>query len=490
MNLLKNDFAWLFITLAMVAFGLIVNITTIGLIIVVFLAVLTFFRKDLGLYMLLVYIPIRPFLTALNPGFKLIGDLIIFALIAKTIYENRKNLKTLVHFEKLEVAYMSFLVIGSVSALINGVSLNAIIFQLRTYVLFFLIYYVVKRMEISVKQLKKGAMITFCTAIILSLQGFVEKISDKTMLMPTEWQNWTLSPTNHVRVYGLLKGPNEFGLYLIIAFFISLFLMKVVPKSKRWIIFAGSSIIAAAFLLTYSRGSLIALVIFALIYLVVYRSLNGLKKVIGIAATSVIIYFAITYASDLYINTVINNPETDLEQSIDDEGKKNNETNSTGINRYKEAFTGDTIQLSSETGRIYYVKKSIEVFKAYPIIGAGFGTFGGAATLAYSSPIYDHFSIKTNFYSDNQYILVLAETGIVGVITLAVFVISLLLLTIQYIKRYKKSPIPIFLLYFLTTLVVGAAFYNILENDTFMLYYFLLLAIAYGNKHLLDKGFE
>src|SRR5690606_12678182 len=108
---------------------------------------------------------------------------------------------------------------------------------------------------------------------------------------------------------------------------------------------------------------------------------------------------------------------------------------------FTEAFSEETIEMSSADGRVYYVKKAIEVFKDKPIIGHGFGTFGGAATQTYSSPIYDKYNISWDFYSDNQYIQIFAETGIAGTILMAVFVFCLIKITWDLRKGHIFSPL-------------------------------------------------
>ncbi|MEI2392930.1 O-antigen ligase family protein, partial [Priestia megaterium] len=89
---------------------------------------------------------------------------------------------------------------------------------------------------------------------------------------------------------------------------------------------------------------------------------------------------------------------------------KKKKENDQGYKRYTQAFSKETVKESSSFGRVYFVKKAVEVFKDHPVIGTGFGTFGGAATLAHSSPIYKDYNIGFDFYSDNQYILTLTET--------------------------------------------------------------------------------
>ena len=120
------------------------------------------------------------------------------------------------------------------------------------------------------------------------------------------------------------------------------------------------------------------------------------------------------------------------------------------------------------------------------MIGSGFATFGGAATLAYSSPIYEKYDIHFNFYSDNQYILTLAETGVLGVITLAIFIFGLLLFTLK-MRKQNEFAISLTLFFFFITMMVGGLVYNILEIDSFMMYYFLVLGYAYQQ---IDKSYK
>src|SRR5690606_15665586 len=100
--------------------------------------------------------------------------------------------------------------------------------------------------------------------------------------------------------------------------------------------------------------------------------------------------------------------------------------------RFGETFNEQNLALMSESGRFFYIKKGFEIFKEYPVAGSGFGSFGGSATLSYGSPIYDHYGIRSDiyggkyFYSDNQYIQIITETGIIGVILFAAFLLCML----------------------------------------------------------------
>ncbi|SFB25466.1 MULTISPECIES: O-antigen ligase [unclassified Bacillus (in: firmicutes)] len=485
MNVLRNDRLILTIAVLLVTLSIVSGNTYAGLAVSGILAIFALMKRETGLLLLILFTSLRPFLIEMNPGLKITGDLIIFSLLIATIFLNRKNIKSLFHFHMFEIALFVFLGLGIVSALLTGVDLKAIIVQIRAYVLFYFVYYVFKRMDVSKEFVLKVVQLTFVTAVIMSLHGYIEKISDKTFLMPEAWKNWTLSATNHIRVYGLLKGPNELSLYLAIAFLISLYLLVHYTGVKKWIVYSGLAVIGSTFLLTYSRGAFLALFVFIAVYMILFRSIKKTLPLLLVFICSAGLFFAVNFVADTYQEKVLYAEEpTD---DIDDVEKT--PSKETGYNRYKNAFSEDTLEKSGSDGRIYYVTKAIEVFKDHPIIGTGFGTFGGAATLAYSSPIYDDYDIGFNFYSDNQYILTLAETGILGVLILTLLVFGFLKITIKMFREKSDTSLSITLVFFFVTMMVGGLVYNILENDTFMLYYFLAMALAARKLGLEKKEF-
>lgn len=470
MKLLRSELSVLLLGLILVIAGLVLGNSKIAMLISLLIALSSFWKKEVGLLFLLVFIPIRPFLITVNPGFKMVGDAIIGILLIRTFFDYRKDIKKLFIFHPFEWAFFAFALIGIISALITGVSITAIIFQLRAYFLFYLVYYVVKRMNLTNQLLWSGSTITFITAVVLSLQGIIEKISSKTLLMPQEWQEWYLSPTNRIRVYGLLKGPNELSLYLLISFFIGLYLLKHIGGKLRYAIYAGLTVIGTTIFLTYSRGTFLTLAAFLIVYIVSRRQWKPFVSIGIMAIISMVLFFGINKATDIYYDKYIADAG---DQTATDAKEKEQ-----GSKRYKDAFSNESIGQSSTSGRIYYVRKAIEIFKDHPIIGTGFATFGGAATITYSSPIYEQYNIDRNFYSDNQYILILAETGILGMLSI-LMVAYFLLITIWKNRKTDYSPL---LVYLFIALIVGSTVYNILENDSFMLYFYLLLGLVYQRR--------
>lgn len=468
----------LFIILAgivLLTIGLFISNPIVGILICVLLAATTFYDEKMAIYFLIITIPVRPFLLIFNSGYKAIGDILILFLLLKVIYDNRKNIRQLFRFNLIEITFILFIVVGVISALITGVSIPAIIIQVRAFLLFFLLFYIVKRMRVDKKDVYDFAMTTFITAIILAVHGLIEKISNRTLLLPEVWESMDLSLTNKIRIYGLIGGPNEMAIYMAIAFFISFYLLRNATGKLRAFVYTGMILILTVFILTYSRGAVLGIGAFIIAYLAIYKKFAHFKSIMIILVSSAILFSAVGYATNYVSNNVIT--EHAKKKTVEKKKvKKKAKKKESGLNRFSGAFSKDQLSKSNADGRVYYVKKAVEVFKDRPVIGYGFGTFGGAATLAYSSPIYEKYDIKWNFYSDNQYIQILAETGIVGTILIFITVISMGVITWKSHRRFLFSPMLIF---FLSTALASGIVYNVLEIDIFTLYFFIFLGFGY-----------
>ncbi|MDA3798871.1 MAG: O-antigen ligase family protein [Kiritimatiellae bacterium] len=123
----------------------------------------------------------------------------------------------------------------------------------------------------------------------------------------------------------------------------------------------------------------------------------------------------------------------------------------------------------SNRGRLCIWKRAVEVFKENPINGVGYKRFNK-----------DHIDLKNKEYewafwhAHNEFLCMLAETGIVGIITWLIFKISLLWLLI----KNRKSIIGAFILY----LFIAFEFHNIFEVYLFervgYVYVYLLIGLC------------
>ena len=443
-----------------------------------FFALFAFFRPQQSLLFLVVYVSIRPLLVEVNPGLKLIGDLITFIAFAKVIVAGRKNWKSLFSFKWFEWAFFAFLLFGAVSGLVQNVAPAAVIFQLRTFVIMYMLYYTVSRMLLPEGWLQRLAWVTVWTGLIVSVHGLIEKLSMRQFLLPDVWKYKTLSATNFVRIYGLPGNPNSLALLLLFGILSVLFLQSIYKNENyKWFLNSTLVLFLGIFVLTYSRGTWISAIVLGVIFIVLSKNWRILKRLAIAGVLSIIvIYYPVNLGVQYFQSLGLEAPPTGP-GSIGE--------------RFGETFDEKNLALMTESGRFFYINKGFEVFKDYPVTGAGFGSFGGSATLSYGSPIYKYYGIRSDiyggkyFYSDNQYIQVIAETGVVGVVLFAGFLLSMLAL----FWKERKTVFGKFMIAFWVATGFSGLYYNIWELKLYTMFFFIIFGVfaSYTNQYVKFK---
>lgn len=441
----------------------------------VFFALFAFFKPFQSLIILVPYVIFRSLFIEINPGMKLIGDLITFIVLFRLFLLNIRQWKTWFVFKPFEWCFFVFLLFGAAIGYKNGVSVGSIVFQLRTFIIMYILYYILSRAKLPANFFVKGAWITVLSGFVLFVQGLVEKLSLRQLLMPEIWAQKTLSATNFVRIYGLLNNPNSLALVMLFAICAAFFLRWVYKDGQyKYVLIVAQVAFIGLLLLTLSRGTWIAGFTFVLFFMLLARNWKLLKHIaITFVVAIAVVYFPVNFGLT-WLQSI------GVENVIAPEGPG-------GIsNRFSETFDDDTRALMNESGRVFYIKKGFEVLKDYPVTGAGFGTFGGSATLSYDSPIYEKYNIRSdiyggkNFYSDNQYIQVIAETGAVGVLLFAGFLLTML--GLFWKERKTLFGQYMFGLWFATG--IAGVFYNIWELKVFTMFFFMLFAIFASSRGL------
>ncbi|MEK4484774.1 O-antigen ligase family protein [Psychrobacillus sp. FSL H8-0484] len=449
----------------------------------IFFVAFAYIKPFQSLLFLVPYVSIRPILLEINPGLKLAGDIITFAVFAKLLVSSKLNLKSLLTFKWFEWLFFAFLFFGSIIGLLNDVSIASVIFQLRTFLIMYMLYYILSRTILPASWLERLAWVTLLTSWLVSIHGLVEKLSMRQWLLPDVWKYKTLSATNIVRIYGLPGNPNSLALLLMFGIVAVLFL-SYLYKDKSYKVFLNVSLVMfiGIFILTYSRGTFISAAVLGAVFIFLAKDWKLIKRlVIAGIASIILVYYPVNLGVSLFQSFGLQSPERGPTGSIG--------------GRFEETFNEDNLALMTQSGRIFYLKKGFEVFSDYPLTGSGFGTFGGAATLSYGSPIYDNYGIRSdiyggkNFYSDNQYIQVIAETGVIGVLLFAGFLVGMLLLFWK--ERHTTFGKFMIALWFSTGF--SGFYYNIWELKAYTIFFFIILgSFAAMNKwyptiHFKDK---
>ena len=105
------------------------------------------------------------------------------------------------------------------------------------------------------------------------------------------------------------------------------------------------------------------------------------------------------------------------------------------------------------------------IFKKYPFIGTGPGSYGGKLALNYTSPVYlegIQNGYTALYYTDNQYLEILIQGGLLGIFSFGGFVISALVSLVHKYKGNKDLMTLTGLAVFICFLTSGL-FANVLE---------------------------
>ncbi|MFD1735192.1 O-antigen ligase family protein [Bacillus salitolerans] len=471
-NWRELHFLWLSLLIFLI--GSLIPNEYLGLLIALSFAVYTWLYPKNAMIILLAYIPLRPILIELNPGLKLIGDAIIFVALLRVLWSTRKDWKSWFKLNVFEWAFIVYCIFGAVIGFVNNVSPVALVFQLRAFLLLFLLIYIVRRLDITKDDIRKFLWSSFAVAAIICIHGLIEKVSIRTVLLPQTWIDLPLSSTNQIRIYGLIGNPNALGLLMMFMFLITLYLKSFFEKGRTAkVLNIGLVLFFGVWILTYSRGGLIVLTVATLVYLLLSRNWRFLKK-LAIIAVSAILFVVVPAELGVKIAETTDFGQKQRENQTMYDTVKGDE----GI---KGRFNPDNIiKFNQNVGRLEFVKKGLEIFKDHPITGTGFATFGDSATQSYLSPIYEDYDIEyVDFYSDNQYIQVIVQTGAIGVILFAIFLLGMLF---DMWKRKEQGDF----LKVMVGIVVASYFaglvYNIWEEDIFTLYFFIFLGFVLNGK--------
>ncbi|WP_081626212.1 O-antigen ligase family protein [Caldibacillus debilis] len=424
---------------------------------------LAFLNRKAGFYFLCVYFSVRPFVIELNPGMKFAGDLAILALFFPLFYQKGWGRNADCRRYRFIGYFLSFSFIGSLAAFLSGVDIFALFFQWRAYWITLLLVFIGAEMKWTKKEIANLLLLTVGMADLLAVCGLIEKISWRTLLLPESWQNWQLSGTNRIRIYGLLANPNVLAGYFVIAFVSAIALLRRNPSAKsRWFFMGSAALIFGAFLLTYSRGTMIAFLLAAVFYYAAKREFSAAKPILlSVLSAVLLVYLPAVALADMVGKNFMEGNGSFREMPVGEGGK-----------RYSDLLSGEMIEESAQWGRIYIVKKGLEIFMDHPWIGTGFATFGDSATLVRSSPIYEKYRLSEGIYTDNQYIQIVVQSGLAGTACFSLFVFGML----RAVRRYAGEREARLLFYaFFAMAAIGSAFYNMLEDKIFTLYFYSFL---------------
>lgn len=436
--------------------------------------------KKAGLYLVIflcVFIPFRSPVADLTTGaVKLLSDVLVIGLLGWYAIEIRFRFK----FKVQDILFISYVVVGMLSTyLLNHVPLSIMVMQVRSISVYYVLYFVLRNFNYGKKELITIIKVLQVVSYVLFAFAIVEKVTSKSLLFSQEVAMGIIYPSNFARVYSLFYNPNTYGMFLAITFFASAYKSFFLGE-KNNIAFYITTL--SAIFMSMSRSTLIimvvGIVIFGAMVLFSKSAKKSWKRVLIRTAVSVvavaIVTNALSFATGLYYDSFIDD-NSDMNEQLSSVAK-----DSMGLStadRLNEMRDEEMYESSAANGRLYSINTGLKILKEYPIFGTGFGTFGSGASLNWSNGVgpetYVKYEIPFPFYSDNEYIKVLVENGIVGALLFIAFLIFIL-------KASLRNSLKLFLCILMAWY---GLFYNVMEVQIGTMLFWSFLAFS-------DSAFE
>lgn len=376
---------------------------------------------------LIIFISLRELLdTYINPYLKLIPDALVVSLLLVGVFSRKLKF----NIKKSDIFFILFLIIGAISTTFNNYSIYTYLIQVRSITIYYLLYFILRNYTLNHNQIIKINNTLKISTIILFILSIIEIIFNKMILFPESWAMSIKYADNFIRSYGLFNNPNTFAIYALMTY---IFLQKYNKNNNV----LYKILLITIILLTMSRSTLLFLILYIIYEFITTKSniKDKLIKIILPIIISILSIITITYLKETinYKNERQNTSDDKIQTELNDKfGDSSQSVNI--VDRIEEITSDKIIESSKYNGRLYSINKGLEIFKDNIIIGTGFGSFGSAASLVTESKLYDKYEIDKGFYSDNEYIKILVETGIIGFIIYSLLCISIL-------KTNKKNII-------------------------------------------------
>lgn len=199
-----------------------------------------------------------------------------------------------------------------------------------------------------------------------------------------------------VRAFGFFGSPNILGSLSMITIIMALFAFL---EKKKWYYLVYEIIALPVIIFTFSRSAWVGLLIGVFVALLIKN-----WKLIFLAPLSLLGLLIPSVRQRVFVAT-----------------------------------SQDYLVDAAIDGRVWSFNSAMEVFRSSPVFGTGPGSYGGETAIYYNSPIYLR-GLQNGYvalpYTDNQWLQVLVQTGLIGSVFIIGFFISHI---VNNLRQYRKS---------------------------------------------------
>lgn len=414
----------------------------------------------------------------LSPLITLIPSIVVLISFLIMFFYRKIKLKS------YDIFFAIMLIIGAFSGIFHNQKLIAILYQIKSLGIYYLLFMIIRSFYFEKNDIKK--ILKYVNLITIALISFsiIEIIFSKDILFPKSWAEEIVYADNFIRAYSLICNPNVLGFYLLMVLLYNYKFGNTDFSFKNTIFY---SLIFTGIIISISRSAIICLIILLLFLLIsVIHQRNNSKKNLNILKLFVLItlltacFTLIIYrANNIYDDWKENDGVTEnLTPPNDDSGSNetvlpsypelniNCDNEETFIDRIFAVFDSKFLNDSLNNGRLAVVRYGLNIWKKNILIGTGFSSFLSASS--FLNPNIEAGKVGLE-YADNQYMTILVETGLLGFLAL---LISVVLFVLEQFKHKKYlSNIATFIIVFF------GLFINSLEVQLIAFMYFLFVGL-------------
>lgn len=358
------------------------------------------------------------------------AGLILIAICASGLWRDRGQLL------KPPWVWLTFFIFASFLSALLATNLTKALF-VSVFTAFVILLARTVSVALTADKLRDYKKVLLVGAFVSCAFGLYQFFGDLLGLSPA-WTgilpHYTKQVFGFPRIQSTALEPLYFANFLILP--ISLISAFYLIRKWSWLYLWLLLPILVTFWLALSRGAYAAMTLGLLVLLgwalsrKLWVKITGLLTTIAISVGLAVSLIALAAAIDL-------TPSTDAGQNI-----QQLSTQTTNV-RYGESVEGRTL-----TRQLAW-----NAFKEHPLLGLGPGNFG-----IYASQRDSHFDTST--IVNNEPLELLAETGLLGTVSMTAFALSLLLVALRSFRESKSPEIQAWILGLLAALTAIAVQYQ------------------------------
>lgn len=419
-------------------------------------------NPELGWFLIVFFLPFErvPSLEIAGVNLKintLLGFLTLFAWVLALMFNSKKYR---VQPNPLIIPLLLFifaLIFSLTQALDFTRAVSVLVFTLFTITISVLAV----NMVYSKETLQKSILILFLSALVVGLFGLFQFGGDVVGLPPSLTllkEGYTSVVFGFPRVQAFSMEPLYLANYLLIPLCVGLALaINRIDIIKRWWLVGLMALLLVNFILTVSRGGYAGLVVSLVILGIFFlkKVLTWRNILIGVVTAAVVIY-GVAFA--------LSRGETRATLEF------------LGHIQLQDMRRGESVE-----GRLMSYKRGLIAFRTSPVFGLGLGNYGPWATDYRDTRPTSGWPIV-----NNQYIELLAETGIVGLGAFVFLIFVLILRTFIALKYTSDLFLGSVLIGLLAALAGVLVQYNFMST-LYIIHIWVLIGMLVGVQNIILK---